>query len=54
MKSGELSRQNISLYVTKTLHSQVKRSPLLWLHNRFGLLQQKIEMKWFGISFVFM
>ena len=46
---GELSRENIS--------SGVKRSPLLWLHNKsrrcsmLGL--QKNKVKWFGISLVF-
>ena len=34
--------------------SHVKRSPLLWLHNKLRLSQQKaIEVKWFGISLVF-
>ena len=33
--------------------SHVKRSPLLWLHNKSYLSQQKaIKVKWFGVSFV--
>ena len=31
-----------------TLFSHAKRSPLLWLHNKLHLLQQKaIKVKWF-------
>ena len=41
---GELSRENmISSHVKIKVSSHVKRSPLLWLHNRSRLLQ------WFGI-----
>ena len=36
------------------LSLHVKRSPLLWLHNKLCLSQEKaIKMKWFGISLVF-
>ena len=36
------------------LFSHVKRSPLLWLHNKLHLSQpQAIEVKRFGISLVF-
>ena len=38
-----------------TLSSLMKISPLLWLHNKPHLADQKtISVKWFGISLVFM
>ena len=36
------------------LSSRVKRSPLLWLHDKSRLSKQKnIKVKWFGISLMF-
>ena len=36
------------------LSSHVKISPLLWLHDKSRLAHQKTnEVKWFGISLVF-
>ena len=36
------------------ISSHVKRSQLLWLHNKSRLSQPKtIKVKWFGISLVF-
>ena len=48
---GELLRKNlISSYVKITCEI----SPLLWLHNKLCLSQQKtIKVKWFGNSLVF-
>ena len=46
---GELSRENNML-----IFSGVKISPLLWLHNKSRLVQEKtVSVKWFGISLVF-
>ena len=37
-----------------TVSSHVKISPLLWLHNKsYHSHQKTIEVKWFGISLVF-
>ena len=51
---GELLRENmIPSHVKITCY--VKRSPLLLLYNKLHLSQPKaIEVKWFGISLVFM
>ena len=51
---GELLRENmISLH----LFSHVKRSPLLWLHNKLNLLQKKkiylCEMVWHFIGVMY-
>ena len=44
---GELLCENL-------ISSHVKISPLLWLHNKLCLSQQKtIKVKWFGMSLVF-
>ena len=41
-------------YENNMLSSLVKISPLLWLHNKLHLSDQKtIQVKWFGISLVF-
>ena len=53
---GELSHENmISSYVKITCYFQVwKISPLLWLHNKSRLSQDKtVSVKWLGISLVF-
>ena len=43
-----LTRENNLLF------SYVKISPLLWLHNKSRLSQEKtVSVKWFGISLVF-
>ena len=49
---GELSRFT---YENNMSSSHVKRSRLLWLHDTSRLSQQKkcFEVKWFGISLVF-
>ena len=50
---GELSRENdVFTRENNMLSSHVKRSPLLWLHNKSRLSQRK-NVKWFGISLVF-
>ena len=48
---GELSRENmISSHMKITCYI----SPLLWLHNKSRLSQDKtVSVKWFGISLVF-
>ena len=47
-KHGIFAREN------NMLSSHVKRLPLLWLHNKLCLSQEKaIKMKWFCISSVF-
>ena len=47
-------KHDIFTHENNMLSSHVKRSPLLWLHNKLCLSQQKaIKMKWFGISLVF-
>ena len=53
--TGELSRKHdIFTHENNMLFSHVKISPLLWLHNKSRLSQEKtVSAKWFGISLVF-
>ena len=47
-------KYQVSLRAKTLLSSHVKISPLLWLHNKPHLSDQKtISVKWFGISVVF-
>ena len=53
---GELSDENMISFTCENnkLSSHVKRSPLLWLHDKSSLSKQKnIKVKWFGISLMF-
>jgi len=48
---GELSHKNM---INNMLLHTMKRSLLLWLHNKWCLSQQKVlKVKWFGISSLF-
>ena len=52
MKYGELSRKNMipSHVKNNMLSSNVKKSPLLWLHNKFPPFAAKSEMVWYFIG----
>ena len=48
------AKLDIFTYENNMLSSQVKISPLLWLHDKSRLSHQKtIKVKWFGSSLVF-
>ena len=48
-----MRKHDIFTHKNNVFSSHVKRSPLLWLHNKSCLSQQKaIKVKWFGVSLV--